>query len=173
MAKKKKDGVSWDEIFMSMAFHFALKSKDKSTKVGAVIVGKSNGVVTLGFNGHARGVKEKKERTIRPLKYLFCEHAERNAIYNAAKLGSATDQCRMYTQFCPCADCARGIIQAGITELIISNKLDGILDASPDWKVSCSVAKQMLKEAKVKLRVYDGPLTTEIDSLCSGRRIKL
>lgn len=45
------DNITWDEIYISMAHLFAMKSKDRSTKSGVVIVDQYNRVKSLGFNG--------------------------------------------------------------------------------------------------------------------------
>jgi len=52
------------------------------------------------------------ERLERPAKYLWLEHAERNAICNAARAGTATEACTIYVEIMPCMDCARAIVQA-------------------------------------------------------------
>ena len=60
------------------------------------------------------------ERWERPLKYDFVEHAERNAVYNAARVGIPLKGCRAYLNWepYPCKECAKAFIQAGIVEVI-------------------------------------------------------
>src|SRR6266581_3511885 len=100
--------TDWDTRFMVLARHIALWSKDPSRRVGCVIVGPNNEVRATGFNGFPRGVDDTKvERYDRPIKYLWTEHAERNAIYNAVRSGTPLDGCRMYLPWFPCMDCAR------------------------------------------------------------------
>jgi dCMP deaminase len=109
----------WEKRFYELAEHIALWSKDTSRKIGCVIVGKSREIVTTGFNGFPRGVEESiTDRHLRPEKYLWTEHAERNAIYNAARLGVKVENCTMYSTLFPCMDCARAIIQSGISVLV-------------------------------------------------------
>jgi dCMP deaminase len=111
--------VDWDDRFMRLALTVATWSKDRSTQVGAVIVGSNNDVRAIGYNGFPRGIDdEAEERHERPLKYRWTEHAERNAIYVAARSGISIANCRMYLPWFPCMDCARGIVQAGLIELI-------------------------------------------------------
>jgi dCMP deaminase len=108
-----------DNYFMSLAVTVSAASKDRSTKVGCVVVGPDNEIRSTGFNGFPRGVNDNApERHERPAKYLWTEHAERNAIYNAARMGTALKHCRLYCTFAPCMDCARAIVQAGICEVI-------------------------------------------------------
>ena len=149
-------GLSWDEFYFNMIEVVASKSKDRSTKVGTVIVGPSNEVRTVGYNGFARGVSDDvDERHSREngVKYLWTEHAERNAIYNAARVGIPLEGCKIYVNLFPCSRCARAIIQSGITEVIIDerNKSE---ECNERWKDDMECAMQMLKEARVTIRFH-------------------
>jgi dCMP deaminase len=62
------------------------------------------------------------ERLERPTKYLWMEHAERNAIYNAARCGTPLEGCTLYVEIMPCMDCGRALVQAGIREVVISSE---------------------------------------------------
>jgi dCMP deaminase len=138
------------------ANHWAKKSKDPSTKVGVVIVPAGTDLPLAGFNGFPRGVNDDEDgklgRWERPIKYSFVEHAERNAIYNAAKLGLSTDGATMYFNWepVPCADCARAIIQSGIKLLVGygSRKFPG---KGTQWEESLKVSRIMLREAGVAI----------------------
>lgn len=141
----------WDKRWMGIAEEVQSWSEDRSTKVGAVIVDKSNVLISTGWNGFPRGVLDKEERHSRPAKYLWTEHAERNAIYNSARRGHGTEGCKIYVPWYPCADCARAIIQAGIVEVIARE---------PDWnhptyKDSFSVTTEMFEEARIRVRFYE------------------
>lgn len=132
---------------MSLAELTAKRSKDLSTKVGAVIVTPDNGAQVLGYNGFPRGVDDNiSDRHLRPMKYLWTEHAERNAIYNAARNGVRTAGCTIYVPYVPCVECARAIIQAGITRFVTKAQA---LD--PRWAESVAIAEQMLTEAGVEI----------------------
>ena len=66
--------MNWDEYFLAMCQLVASKSKDRSTKVGAIIVGPDNEIVSTGYNGFPRGINDDiKERHERPLKYKFTD----------------------------------------------------------------------------------------------------
>ncbi len=141
--------MNWDQYFIKMAQLVSSKSKDRSTQVGCVIVGPQNEVRSTGFNGFPRGIDDTvADRHERPAKYKWTEHAERNAIYNAARAGTSTDRCRIYVPWLPCTDCARAIIQAGITEVI---GVDADLD-NPRWAEDFALAKSMMEEAGVTVR---------------------
>ena len=149
--------MNWDERFIQLALHVATWSKDRSTKVGCVIVGPSNEIRSIGFNGFARGVNDDlDERHERPAKYLWTEHAERNAIYNAALIGVSLKGCRMFLPWFPCMDCARAIIQSGISELI-AYKPD-LADAK--WGHEFQSAVEMMREGGVELRFLEGTAAT-------------
>ena len=155
-----EDQASWDEFFIGLCIYWSQKSKDRSTKVGAVIVGEGQNVLATGFNGFPRGVPDDKEQYhTRPTKYLVTEHAERNAIYNAAREGTRLMGSTMYIPFepVPCCDCARGIIQVGIKKIVGSNiKFTGKGDL---WDEHLQVSKDILTDAGVKcvtVNVNDG-----------------
>src|SRR6056300_1889883 len=111
--------MRWVEYFQNLAHQIKLKSKDERTQIGAVIVGKDKEIVSTGYNSFPRGIDDNKPlRQERPEKYYWFEHAERNAIYNAARIGVSTKGCTMYLSCgIPCSDCARGIINAGIVRI--------------------------------------------------------
>ena len=149
---------SWDKHFMGMASLVAAKSKDRSTKVGCVIVGPDDEVRSTGFNGFPRGIDDTvEERHERPAKYLWTEHAERNAIYNAARAGIRTKGCRIYLPWLPCMDCARAIVQSGIVEVIA---LDRDLD-NPRWKEQFEGSQELLAEAGVAVRFFADEIMQE------------
>ena len=102
-----------------------MKSKDKNTHIGAVIIGPDNELRSTGYNGFVRGLNDDvEERQESPEKYYWMEHAEKNAIFNAARVGIPLKGCRMYTNGVPCMECARGIVQSGIEEVIVDEAWD-------------------------------------------------
>lgn len=117
--------TKWDKRFMEQANFVASWSKDTTTKCGAVIVDDENTELVMGYNGFPRGADDNTDqrRYEKPEKYVWTEHAERNAIYKAARLGISLKNTKMYCTYFPCVDCARAIIQAGITRLY-TNKPD-------------------------------------------------
>lgn len=144
--------MSWDQKFMDACKFFASWSKDPSTKVGCVIVGMDREIRSIGYNGFPRGVDDTDmPRYERPAKYLWTEHAERNAVYNAARMGVSLKNCTAYVSSFPCADCARAIIQSGILKLVCPTP-----DMSnSQWGESWTIAKAMLCEAHVKVTLFD------------------
>ncbi len=132
-------------------------SRDNSSKIGALILGSSGEPLSWGYNGFPRGVDDdNKERYERPLKYLWTEHAERNAIFNAARSGHKLLGSSIYiTGLCPCPDCTRGIIQAGIVEVHLESwAFDPANDRAKVWAEGWEVSKEMLTEAKIPTYVF-------------------
>ncbi len=149
--------MSWDQKFLQMALQMSTWSKDQSTKVGCVIVGANREIRSTGYNGMPRRVDDNKsERHIRPNKYLYFEHSERNALFNAARVGIPTNGCTLYvtstpTKFPPCADCARAIIQCGIVR-VVQEPVSGDEETIKRWQESCRATMEMFAEAGI---IYD------------------
>tara|TARA_Y100001937_G_C6899574_1_gene232672 strand:- start:19 stop:468 length:450 start_codon:yes stop_codon:yes gene_type:complete len=105
-----------DKSYMEMVSLLTKLTDDNKTGVGALIV-KNNTIISHGVNVLPNGAKKTKERTESPLKRSWIIHAERDAIYKAAKAGISLDGSYMYCTYFPCVDCARGIVQSGIKRL--------------------------------------------------------
>lgn len=155
--------TDWDSYFMRMAYMVASRSKDESTKFGAVIVTKDQSVVSVGYNSFPRGLNDNvKERQIRPDKYMYFEHAERNAIFNAARIGSTTKDCVMYIQDMPCADCGRAIIQSGIKYVVIHKQWgDRAKEIFGSWQESQKATEIMFTECGVNLIFFNGVVSDD------------
>jgi len=105
--------------YMEIVDATAKLSKDASTKVGALILGPSFEVRSIGYNGAPRGCSaDEDNRNQRPEKLFWFSHAELNAITNAARVGTPLDGCFLLVTHPPCMDCARAIVQAGIKVVI-------------------------------------------------------
>lgn len=148
---------SWDDWFMGMVYDTARKSKDPSTKIGAVIV-KDKRPILFGYNGLPQKVKDLPERMVRPVKYKWTEHGERNAIYCGARFGIATDNTTMYTQSIPCTDCARGVINSGINKIVVHKQTEDLFNQHPQWIEDCRLSKEMLAEAGVEIIILNKTL---------------
>ncbi len=147
--------LTWDEYFAQLTLLTAKKSEDESTKCGAIIVTPTNEILSTGYNGFPRGIKNTPERQERPIKYKYFEHSERNAIYNAARNGIKTLRAKMWITGIPCADCARSIIQAGIVEAICLKGAHQDSDFEARWKESTDFTRQLFEEAGIILRIVE------------------
>jgi dCMP deaminase len=146
----------WDKRWMEIAQHFGTWSKDPSTKVGCVIVGSSNQVLSQGFNGFPRGATDSLARYHnRAVKYKWVEHAERNAVYNAARTGTSLMQATLYVPWFPCAECARAVAQSGITTLVTYNPSGYDKEFMVRWGEDFIVSCDILYETKVTIRYIE------------------
>lgn len=142
----------WDVRFLRLAVEVSKWSKDPSTKVGAVIVKADRTPGPYGYNGFPRHVDDDHAaRHKRPLKYKWTEHAERNAIFNAARIGMALGGCTMYVTHLPCAECGRAIIQVGIERVVVDEGSLADSEFSGRWSKDMIVTKEMFEEAGVAL----------------------
>jgi dCMP deaminase len=154
--------MNWTDYFLNIAEQIKLKSKDESTQIGAVVVGKDKEILTTGYNSFPRGLRDDlPERQERPQKYFWIEHAERNAVYNAARIGVSLKESAIYlTSGLPCADCARAIINAGIKTVYCKRVCT--TKNKDKWVESQNMSLEMLGECGVDVVYYDSNLTSEI-----------
>ncbi len=150
--------INWDQYFMGLAHLSAFRSKDPNTQVGAVIVNPRKRVVGVGYNGLPYGCEDSqfpwhREGEFGESKYAYVVHAELNAILN-----STVDlhQCSIYVSLFPCNECAKAIIQAGISEIVYESDKYALEPAT-------IASKKMLAAAGVKLRQLDEVIKIEVD----------
>lgn len=139
----------WHKRFIDLSKHISTWSEDPSTKTGSIIVNEKARIISLGFNGFPSGVNPSADRNVRPTKYLFYEHAERNAIYNAK---TNIENCIIYCTHFPCSDCARGIIQVGIKYVIVDKIM--VQGFKERWSESMEASAKMFEEAGVKYHFW-------------------
>jgi len=137
---------NWDKKYMAMAEHVASWSKDPSTQIGAVAVNDKGQVLSTGYNGFPRGIKDTTKRlSDRPTKYKYIVHAEMNAIFNATYNGVSLDGSTMYVAGLPCcSNCALGIIQVGVKHVVMQGDPE-----NERWKESTDFSVKLFDEAGV------------------------
>jgi dCMP deaminase len=142
--------MTWDEYYMIIATTAARKSKDPSTKVGAVIVRPDNSVVATGYNGFPRGVADTPERlNDRNIKYSLVVHAEMNAMLSARESLSGYT---LYTYpFMPCDRCFVHVIQAGIKRVVF---MKATAEQNTRWGDAFARVRALADEAGVELVEY-------------------
>ena len=161
MSLKREDYLNWDEYFMAIAKLSAKRSKDPSTQVGACVVSSDNRILSIGYNGAPNGYDDNDfpwGRDGNPLdtKYLYVIHAERNAILNYR--GSKRDfkGAKIYVDLFPCNECAKEIIQSGISEVVY------LCDKYADTE-SVIASKRLLDKCGVKYRKLNVDTKVDID----------
>ncbi len=143
---EKDDRLTWDEYFMNVAILASMRSKDTSTKVGAVVV-KDNRVISMGYNGMPHGLELSwNKNSGLDNKYLYVCHAELNAILNV-RGHSSVEGSTIYVTLLPCNECTKMLIQAGISRVVY------LEDKYPDH-LSFQASKIMLEKANIKLEQY-------------------
>lgn len=138
-----------DKYFMELAKITANRSKDPRTKVGACIA-KDKKVLSLGYNGAPRRINDDrvpytcrdKNKPLREQKYPYIVHAEINAILNYGGPLSDLQGATVYVNVFPCMDCAKALIQAGISKIIYEEDYSGNQE-------SCDMSKYLFDLAGV------------------------
>lgn len=127
MGQNEDKQVLLDRRYMRMAFIWAENSYCKRRKVGALLV-KDKMIISDGYNGTPSGfenVCEDENDITKP----YVLHAEANAITKVARSNNSSDGATLYVTSSPCIECAKLIIQAGITRVVFSDNYrlsDGI-----------------------------------------------
>jgi dCMP deaminase len=118
LTDEKKERLSWDEYFMSIALLASCRSPCKRLHVGSVIVN-DNRIISMGYNGfipgapHTSRVKDNHEQSI--------IHSEINAVTDCAKRGTSLKNSKIYITHYPCVNCFRTLAACGIKEIIYLN----------------------------------------------------
>ncbi|AAT75744.1 deoxycytidylate deaminase [Mesoplasma florum L1] len=144
---KRENFLNWEQFFMTVAKVCAMRSKDPSTQVGAILVNNLNQIISTGYNGFPRGVNDDEFPWTREgewidTKYPYVAHAELNAIVSARTNLTDSD---VYVTLFPCNECTKIIIQAGIKKVYY---LEDKYKDSNEVKAS----KRMLDAAKIEYK---------------------
>lgn len=135
---------------MDLAVKTANRSPNRPRKVGAVII-LADGEEIAACNDYPRGVRDLEERHEGDGRLIWQEHAERNAIFTAARDGKRLAGATIFSTYFPCADCARAIVQSGIAKLYtIEPDL-----ADPVWGRSFLGSRVILEEGGVEMVFLD------------------
>jgi dCMP deaminase len=140
-----KHSPKWDERFLHLAEVVASWSKDPSTQVGAVIVDADKRIVSVGFNGFARGMDDHEALYAnRMFKYGRIIHGEMNAILHARE--SLADMTLYTWPVLPCERCAVHVIQCGITRVVAPTCPEHMVER---WGESLAKTREFFREACV------------------------
>jgi dCMP deaminase len=135
---------------MAAAFRAAAASPNRVRQVGAVLVTRDNAQI-IACNTFPAGIRNLEERHAGDGRFVWMEHAERHAIFEAARRGVATAGAHLTTTFFPCIDCARAIVDSGIAGL--DTPAPAFDD--PVWGASFERSQVILQEGGVEIRVID------------------
>jgi len=162
--------MNWNEFFFRHVYLVALKSKDPSTQIGAVLVNpEDKAVIASGYNGFPRGVKDTYERlNDRSIKYELVVHAEVNAIVDCARRGVCCKGAILYTNAFPCSNCSKVIAQSGLTKVIIHKEYEELFynnasrEGQESWNKKRELTELLLSESGVITEVYSGVLGVSV-----------
>lgn len=142
----------WDISFLQIAKQISKYSKDPSTQCGAIIV-KNKIIISSGYNGLPRHIEDRTERyENRDEKYKLIVHAEENAIFNAVRNSINILNTSIYVYGLPvCSNCAKSIIQSGITSVYYPF----FKDVKEKWKESEKLTIQLFNEADINLNIIE------------------
>ena len=140
----------WDLRFLELAKLISTWSKDPSTGVGAVITNNKNRIISLGFNGYPRSIKDEGMEN-REEKLAKVLHAEVNAVLFANK--DLTNHTIYVYPLVPCSQCMSVLIQSGITRIVtlVATNIYKLLER---WEKSNKISVIMAKEANIPIVYY-------------------
>lgn len=147
---KRTDYISWDQYFMGVALLSKMRSKDPNTQVGACLVNEDKRIIGIGYNGFPSKLDDdlfpwERDGAFSNTKYPYVVHAEVNAILNSTQhLKEAT----LYVTLFPCHECAKILIQAGVTSIVYYE--EKYRDSESDI-----ASKKMLDAAGVTYRFFN------------------
>ncbi|PKU23462.1 deoxycytidylate deaminase [Telmatospirillum siberiense] len=139
---------AWDSKFLALADFVAGWSKDPSTQVGAVAVGETPNLLSLGYNGFPPGVADLPDRlNDRDTKYRLVVHGEINALINA-QFRPVT----LYVTHPPCVRCTVQILAYRSVRRVVSRKPGD--DMLSRWSADFSESRLLFEEAGVSLELF-------------------
>ena len=163
MSGKRKDYTNWDEVWMSIAAVLSTRSKDPKTQHGVVVVSPSQHVLTVGYNGMPKGcsydefpwTRGDPDTPFEDTKAPYSRHAEANALDNCevrSLLKGATMYLYSERGYWPCYNCAQGILNREIREVVIATS-----NSDPEIyrKYGFEATRRMFHAAGVHMRLLN------------------
>ena len=139
--------MKWNLRFMRKAEDAAMDSKDPSTKVGALIVSENGNILSTGYNGFPRKVRDLDERlNDRTIKYPLTVHAELNALSNCLTEGISTKGSILICTHLPCATCCGVLLQAQVEKWVIKKPTE---EFKKRWGEEYKFTMMMIKDAGI------------------------
>lgn len=145
--------TDWQLLYLRVAQSVSVKSKDPSSKLGAVAVSNQGLPLSWGWNGFPRSIPLEEDKVDRSFKYAYIVHAEMNAIYNANRESVSLLNSSFYIYgIPPCLECAKGLIQVGVKEIhtLCHDEIN------IKWLESYEQSLWLFQNAGIKARTYAG-----------------
>jgi dCMP deaminase len=136
------------EHFLKAAISISQLSTDPKTQVGVLFV-RNGSIVSSGCNRIPDRLAVTSDRiNVVETRSKFTEHAERSAVYAAARHGISLQGTTCISTLFPCIECARALIGCGAVELW--SPAPDLLSGSK-WTESWIISQNMLEEAGIKI----------------------
>ncbi|EGR45513.1 uncharacterized protein TRIREDRAFT_67929 [Trichoderma reesei QM6a] len=142
----------WDTYFMELASLASQRSNCMKRRVGCVLVGRERRVISTGYNGTPRGLRNcadggcprcnEGNSSGVGLATCLCIHAEENALLEAGR-ERIREGSVLYCDTCPCLTCSIKICQVGIAEVVYAHGYSMDTEAA-----------EVFRQAGVKLRQF-------------------
>ena len=110
--------AEWPEVLMAMAAAAATRSRDATTRVGAIVADAGNRVLGTGYNGPPAGTPRTWTMT-GPSRHAYVIHAEENGLAQALMArGARLEGCRLVCTHRPCRACLVRAYHLGVRDVI-------------------------------------------------------
>ena len=116
----------WEQYFMGIAHYVSIRSHDEQTKVGCVIVNEDNHVLSMGYNGFPKGVKD-----------------------DSLPTAISSNELKIYLTHFPCCRCAKLLWQNNIKKWFIEKGKRAVSCSKDDRKVYKLLVENGLQIAEV------------------------
>ena len=135
---------SLDIVYLKMADDLSTLSHAVRRKVGCLIV-KDTQIISEGYNGTPRGFDNACEY-VDHVDHMYTKpevlHAESNALTKLARSTNSSNGATLYVTCSPCFECAKLIIQSGITRVVYRHLYTN---------KNCMEALALLSKAKISV----------------------
>jgi len=168
LSNPKTSRLSWDELFMNIAFLASKRAADKYVECGAVYVDDEHKIISIGYNGPSKGDDHCIEVGCRKVDGDFetgkimrnrGAHAEVNGIINAQDTRRLRG-CTIYTTLFPCYDCMKYLNNAGVKEIVYMHEYARIKDGGQGVERE-EEAWELAKKRAISIRQYQGKIYYE------------
>ncbi len=161
----KRSRPTQDEYYLGLALAVSWRASCLGRSVGAVVV-RENRILATGYNGTPGGWPNcqdedgcprcrrrhlgQDDSVSRHLDECVCVHAEANAIVTAARFGASLDGSEIYVTDQPCLQCAKELLQVGITRLTYLRGYDVADSGNTEGRRVLAVHHQLMRDLRAR-----------------------
>jgi dCMP deaminase len=165
LSNPKENRLTWDELFMNIAFMASKRAADKYVECGAVYVDNERKIISIGYNGPSKGDdhcfevgcrKVDGDKETGKVMRNRGAHAEVNGIINAQDTRRLKDS-TIYTTLFPCYDCMKYLNNAGIKEIVYMHEYARIKEGGQGVEKE-EEAWELAQKRNITIRQYEGKI---------------